>query len=277
MTVSHAHTVESAQSASQISPQISLVIPVYNEEGNLRLLFEQVYRVMQELSKPWEILFIDDGSSDGSLDVIKGLEREYPEVHYLSFKANCGQSAAFAAGFQQARGDVVITMDSDLQNDPADIPAMLREYDKGFDMVIGWRAKRQDTFAKRLASKMANAIRNSISQETVRDTGCSLKVMRTALARKLPMFTGMHRFLPTLMKIQGASVAEMKVNHRQRHAGVSKYQTWGRAKTAFFDLLAVRWMKARHFNYEIKETNCDGCKNLNQPEAAPRNADTRNQ
>lgn len=254
MVVSQAPNLELED---QTQPRISLVIPVYNEEGNLKLLFDQIYRVMQELSEPWEILFIDDGSSDGSLNVIQCLEREHPdEVRYLSFKANCGQSAAFAAGFQQARGELIITMDSDLQNDPADIPAMLREYDKGFDMVIGWRAKRQDTFAKRLASKIANAIRNAISQETVRDTGCSLKIMRTALARKLPMFTGMHRFLPTLMKIQGASVAEMKVNHRQRHAGVSKYQTWGRAKTAFFDLLAVRWMKARHFNYEIKTTNC---------------------
>lgn len=233
----------------------SIIVPVFNEEDNLPVLFEELRKAVSGLGKQWEVLFIDDGSSDRSLEVIKDLAAKHAEVRYVSFVRNCGQSAAFAAGFRYAKGDVVITIDADLQNDPADIPAMLREYERGHDMVIGWRAKRQDTFAKRIASKIANAIRNRLSHETVKDTGCSLKVMRTDLARRLPMFTGMHRFLPTLMKMEGASVAEMRVNHRPRLHGESKYGTFSRAKTAFFDLLAVRWMQRRHVAADIREHN----------------------
>lgn len=234
---------------------ITLVVPVFNEEKNIPVLFDEIRGTVSGLEKQWEILFVDDGSTDGSLDVIKQLATMHPEVRYLSFVNNCGQSAAFGMGFQNARGDVVITIDADLQNDPADIPAMLFRMEQGCDMVIGWRAKRQDTFAKRFASRIANAVRNRISHETVKDTGCSLKVMRTDLARRLPLFKGMHRFLPTLMKMQGATVAEMKVNHRPRLHGESKYGTFARAKTAFFDLLAVRWMQERNIRAEIKEQN----------------------
>lgn len=237
------------------SLKISLILPVFNEESNLKVLFDQIATVMRRMSYSWELLFVDDGSSDDSLNIIKELGKTNPEVKFISFLKNCGQSAAFAAGFQYAQGEIIITMDSDLQNDPEDIPNMLAEYEKGYDMVIGWRAKRQDTFAKRLASRIANKIRNSISQENIQDTGCSLKVMKSSFAKKLPMFTGMHRFLPTLMKMHGATVAEMKVNHRQRYSGESKYSTWGRAKTAAFDLLAVRWMKERFFKYEIKDSS----------------------
>ncbi|SHN63767.1 glycosyltransferase family 2 protein [Desulfovibrio litoralis] len=237
--------------------KLSFVLPVFNEENNLPLLFEQIMAVMQNLPYEWELIFVDDGSTDNSLECIKKLGNACSNIHFISFLNNCGQSAAFTAGFDYASGEIIITMDSDLQNDPADIPKMIEEYLKGYDMVIGWRAKRQDTFAKRLASRLANKIRNAISQETVKDTGCSLKLMRSEMAKKLPMFTGMHRFLPTLMKMQGAKVAEVKVNHRHRHSGTSKYSTWGRAKTAFFDLLAVRWMKKRHFNYKVKESSFD--------------------
>ena len=235
--------------------KISLVVPVYNEENNLEPLFKEIAAVMQANSYNWELLFIDDGSSDASLGIIKNLSLEHSAIRYLSFLKNCGQSAAFAAGFQHARGELVITIDSDLQNDPADIPMMLAEYAKGYDMVIGWRAQRQDSFTKRLASKLANKIRNYVSQENVQDTGCSLKIMNLKMAKQLPIFNGMHRFLPTLMKLYGAKVSEIKVNHRQRHTGESKYSTWGRAKTTIFDLLAVRWMKSRFFKYEIKDSN----------------------
>lgn len=233
----------------------SIIVPVFNEEDNLPVLFAEIHKAVSGLGKTWEVLFVDDGSTDRSLDVIKRLAAEHPEARYVSFCCNCGQSAAFGAGFRYAKGDVVITIDADLQNDPADIPAMLREYERGFDMVIGWRARRQDTFTKRIASKIANAIRNRLSHETVKDTGCSLKVMRTELARRLPMFTGMHRFLPTLMKMEGASMSEMKVNHRPRLHGTSKYGTFSRAKTAFFDLLAIRWMQRRHVCVDVREHN----------------------
>lgn len=234
--------------------ELSLIVPVYNEDDNVQALFDEVLVVMNSVARPWEIIFIDDGSTDASLNIIKDLAVKYQVVRYLSFAKNCGQSAAFAAGFAHARGQYCITMDADLQNDPADIPAMLNVINnKTCQMVIGWRAKRQDTFAKRFASKIANAVRNAISNETVKDTGCSLKIMQTDLARRLPVYTGMHRFLPTLMKMEGAFVAEMKVNHRQRLHGQSKYGTFSRAKTAFFDLLAIRWMQKRHIRIEIKE------------------------
>jgi glycosyltransferase involved in cell wall biosynthesis len=234
--------------------KISLVIPVYNEADNLPVLYEEVVAALAGLDQEWELLFIDDGSEDLSLRVMRQLADRDERVRYLSFAENCGQSAAFAAGFREARGDVIVTMDADLQNDPRDIPAMLGAYaSQGQDMVIGWRAKRQDSWVKRVASRIANTVRNSISRETVRDTGCSLKVMRASMLKDIPMFTGMHRFLPTLMKLDGARVAEVKVNHRPRHRGVSKYGVWDRALAATCDLFAVRWMQKRHIRYRVRE------------------------
>lgn len=235
---------------------ISLIIPVYNEEENLHPLYEEIKNSLTTCVQDWEIVFIDDGSTDSSLEIIEALAAEDPRIRFLAFARNCGQSAAFAAGFKYAQGQTLITMDADLQNDPADIPAMLKAYDQDMDMVIGWRVQRQDSTAKRYASRLANWIRNKISQETVRDTGCSLKVMRGDLAKAIPMFTGMHRFLPTLMKLQGARVAEVPVHHRPRNKGVSKYGIWDRAWASAYDLLAVRWMQKRYINYQVAKTNC---------------------
>lgn len=235
--------------------KISLIIPVYNEEENLRDLYREISGSLAVLACGWEMVLVDDGSTDGSLSIIRELAAADPRVRYVSFARNCGQSAAFAAGFRYAGGDVVVTLDADLQNDPADIPAMLEVYGQGVDMVIGWRARRQDTFVKRWASRFANWVRNGISRETVRDTGCSLKVMRTEMVRAIPMFTGMHRFLPTLMKLEGAKVAEVPVNHRPRSRGVSKYGIWDRAWASAYDLLAVRWMQKRHIGYVVVDTN----------------------
>ena len=232
---------------------LSVVAPVFNEQDNLAPLFNELRAYLEPLGREWEVLFVDDGSDDASLDRIRELGELHPQVSYLAFTANQGQSAAFAAGFQAARGEIIITIDADLQNDPADIPTMLRLFDQGYDMVIGWRANRQDTLAKRLASRVANAVRNALTGESVRDTGCSLKVMRAAMARRIPMFAGMHRFLPTLMRLHGASVAQMQVHHRPRLHGASKYPAFGRAKTAVFDLLAVMWMQRRHLRHAVKE------------------------
>ncbi len=233
--------------------KLSLVVPVYNEEDNVAPLVAEIKGVMQAQELPWELWLVDDGSKDASLGRIRHEAEQCPQVGYLCFAENCGQSAAFAAGFAAATGDVIITMDADLQNDPADIPAMLERFRQGFDMVIGWRASRQDTGARRFASRVGNAVRNALTAETVHDTGCSLKLMRTDIARRLPMFKGMHRFLPTLMKMYGARVAEMKVNHRPRHAGFSKYGTFSRGWAAFQDLLAVNWMLRRHRPGQIRE------------------------
>ena len=233
--------------------KVSVVVPVFNEEDNVEPLAVEIAAAMESLGLDWELWLVDDGSSDASLARIRTICERDPHAGFLSFRRNRGQSAAFGAGFEAATGDVVVTLDADLQNDPADIPALLELYRQGFDMVIGWRAKRQDTQARRFASRVGNAVRNALTRETVHDTGCSLKVLRTSMARRLPMFRGMHRFLPTLMKMYGAKVAEAPVNHRQRHTGVSKYGTFSRGWAASQDLLAVNWMLRRYRPGEVSE------------------------
>ncbi len=233
--------------------RISLIIPVYNEERNIPVLFDEIKTALRDGGTDWEVLFVDDGSRDRSLEVLRGLTAREARVRYISLERNCGQSAAFSAGFKEAAGDVIVTLDADLQNDPADIPAMLGYFAEGYDMVIGWRGIRQDSFVRRAASKIANSVRNALSHENVRDTGCSLKVLRADMARLIPMYKGMHRFLPTLMKMQGARVLEVKVNHRPRLYGESKYGIWDRAWQSFCDLLAVRWMQSRDIKYSVKE------------------------
>lgn len=239
--------------AAPAGASLSIVIPVYNEEDNLAPLTDEILAALTPLEREFEVLFVDDGSTDASLAIMRGLAEKHPRVRYVSFAQNRGQSAAFKAGFDEAANHWVVTMDADGQNNPADIPAMLELADQGHDMVIGWRAKRQDTRIKKYGSRIANTVRNRLTRETVRDTGCSLKIMNAAMAKKLPMFNGMHRFLPTLMKMQGARVAEVRVDHRPRRAGVSKYGTWDRLKQTVHDVMAVRWMQSRWVDYEIKE------------------------
>lgn len=234
---------------------VSIVIPVYNEEENLPRLFDEIAQAMRPLNRTWEVVLVDDGSRDKSVLVLRALAAANPEVRYLAFAANRGQSAAFCAGFDAAAHPIVVTLDADLQNDPADIPAMLTLFDQGYDMTIGWRKKRQDTWSKRIGSKIGNAVRNRLTRESVRDTGCSLKVMRRDMLVRLPRFKGMHRFLPTLMKMQGATVAEMPVNHRERYKGVSNYNNWERAVAGLRDLFGVRWLQDRHFDFEVREKN----------------------
>ncbi|MGE4554446.1 MAG: glycosyltransferase, partial [Desulfovibrionaceae bacterium] len=176
-----------------------------------------------------------------------------PRLRCVAFAQNRGQSAAFCAGFDAALAPVVVTMDADLQNDPADVPRLLELFEQGHDMVIGWRAKRKDTLSKRLASKVGNAIRRRFTGDTVRDTGCSLKVMRRALLLELPRFKNMHRYLPALMQARGADVAEAPVNHRPRAHGQSKYGTWDRAVAGAWDLIGVRWLLARTLRWQERE------------------------
>lgn len=235
------------------SAMLSIVLPVFNEEDNLEPLLAEIRQASPRFGRAWEVLLVDDASTDNSLAVIKRLAKDQPELRWLSFAENRGQSAAFCAGFDAARGEILVTLDADGQNDPADIPALLALFDQGADMVIGWRVKRRDSFMKRIGSKIGNAVRNRLTRETVRDTGCSLKVMRADMARRLPRFKGMHRFLPTLMKLQGARVAETRVNHRPRLKGVSKYGTWDRAVAGLYDLFGVRWLQKRSFLYTFRD------------------------
>jgi len=233
-------------------PYYSVVVPVYNEEESLPILVTSIAKVMAGLGRSWELLLIDDGSRDRSYAIMLELKQEHPQIRCIKFRANAGQTAAMAAGFDQARGEVVITIDADLQNDPADIPRLVEKLNE-YDAAVGWRHKRQDSRWRLLQSRIANAIRNRLSGETITDTGCSLKAYKRPAIEKLKLYKGLHRFLPTLIKMEGYTVTEVKVSHHPREHGVSKYGMWNRAIPAFFDLLAVRWMKKRHLNYEIEE------------------------
>ena len=232
--------------------KICFVIPVCNEEENLLPLHAELTAVAQTLPYSYRVLFVDDGSSDGSLEVIRGLAAADPRVAYLALTRHSGQSAALAAGFQQADGDVVVTLDADLQNDPADIPKLLAYYGE-YEMVNGWRVERRDPWSKRLGSRIANAVRNRLTGEAIRDTGCSLKVMDAALLKRIKLYRGLHRFLPTLMRSEGARVIEVPVGHRPRLHGRSKYRILNRGLAGLYDLLAVRWMLRRQLRIEIGE------------------------
>lgn len=234
------------------SLKYSVVLPVYNEKDNLAQLFDELTAVMRQLTEPFEIICIDDGSSDESCDIINNYQSLHKEIELLRFVKNQGQSAALAAGFKASRGEYVITLDADLQNNPADI-LLLLEHIPRYDMVTGWRTKRHDTLVTRLSSKIANWIRNKLSREDIHDTGCSLKIMKRTYLKNIKMFKGMHRFLPTLMKMEGANVIEVPVSHRPRIAGISNYGVWDRAFSGLRDLLAVRWMQDRFIHYEIIE------------------------
>ena len=234
--------------------ELSLVVPVYNERENLPILVGEIGRALEGRGRPYEIVAVDDGSTDGSLEVLKALKRDHPELHIVVFAERAGQTAAFAAGFGAARGPVIVTLDADLQNDPADIPALVLELERsGAAAVAGYRVDRRDGVWKRLQSRVANGVRNRLNRETIRDTGCSLKAFRAEAVRALPLFNGMHRFLPTLVRMRGGRVTEVAVQHRPRRFGKTKYGMWNRGLRALVDALAVRWMQRRVLRYRVRE------------------------
>jgi len=230
---------------------LSIVIPVYNEEESIRPLISELQEVLKGIKKSSEIIFVDDGSRDRSFTLLRDAAQD-PRIRVIRFQRNAGQTAAFDAGFRAAQGDIVVTMDADLQNDPHDIPRLLKKME-GFDVVCGWRQKRKDPWIKIVSSRIANFVRNRLSQEEIIDTGCSLKAFKRECLKNMKLFNGMHRFLPTLAKMDGFTVTQVKVNHRSRRFGRTKYNIRNRMVRAFVDLLAVRWMKKRHLTYEIKE------------------------
>lgn len=229
--------------------KLSFVIPVFNEEENIQPLFAELQEVADVIGQPYEIIFVDDGSSDNSRAVIRFLAERSPLVRLLAFPHNRGQSAALAGGFRVASGSIIITLDADQQNDPHDIPRLLEEFGP-YDMVNGWRRQRRDTLSKRLASRIGYLMRNLVTGDTIRDTGCSLKVMRADLAKNIRWFRGMHRFLPTLMRLEGARIIEVPVHHRPRTRGLSNYSNLSRAIEGFQDLMGVRWMIKRHVSID---------------------------
>jgi len=236
------------------APRFSVVVPAYNEAESLPTLIEEIERAMSALGEPFEAVIVDDGSTDETLEVLRGQSAKRPWLRWLSFERNSGQSAGFDAGFRAARGDVIITMDADLQNNPADIPLLLKHLDD-YDAVCGARAKRKDTALRRLVSFFGNRFRNWVLGTDFRDTGCSLKAFRRECVERLPIFNGLHRFLNNVFELQGFRVLEIPVSHRARQFGVTKYGTLRRAFRVLPDILAMGWMKRRWINYRVRETN----------------------
>jgi glycosyltransferase involved in cell wall biosynthesis len=229
------------------SPAVSVVVPLFNEEENVPILQAELTAALSGLD--YEIIFVDDGSTDGTVREIAA----DPRVRLLRFERNAGQSAAMYAGLNSARGGVAVLIDGDLQNDPADIPRLLAEIERGADLVCGYRAQRKDTVVKRITSRVANFVRSRFTKDGVRDTGCTLKAMKRECVSALLPFKGMHRFIPALVKGAGYRLVEIPVNHRPRKFGLSKYGLGNRALRATTDMFGVRWLLSRRLNYKVRE------------------------
>jgi glycosyltransferase involved in cell wall biosynthesis len=256
------------------SIELSVVIPVYNEAENIRPLVERLGQALRDLAGPIEMLFVDDGSTDRTLTLLKEAQEKDARIRIAHFRRNLGQTAAMAAGFQLARGRALVTIDGDLQNDPAEIPrlaGMLGEW----DAVCGIRVRRQDTLWKRISSHIANGFRNWMTGDDIVDTGCTLKAYRRECLERLELYQGMHRFLPTLLKMRGFRITQVPVSHHPRLGGKTKYGTWGRLKKGLADVWAVRWMKKNWIEYrdvlEVVEPGVSpsGAKNLTLPRNGP--------
>jgi glycosyltransferase involved in cell wall biosynthesis len=223
---------------------VSVVVPVYNEVDNLEQLHREIAEAMQRVGRSYELIYVDDGSTDGSCERLKALRETDPHVRLLVFRRNFGQTAAVAAGFEHTKGDVVVTLDGDLQNDPADIPMLLDLLDQGYDLVSGWRRRRQDGFwMRRLPSVIANFIIRMTTNVRVHDYGCMLKAYRGDIARGLRLYGEMHRFIPAIAGDLGARIVEVEVHHRPRIHGTSKYGI-SRVLRVVLDLLTVKFLSA---------------------------------
>ena len=231
------------------SPAVSVIIPLYNEEENVQILQAELRAALKDIDH--EFIFVDDGSADHTAEQIEAA----PNLRVIRFEKNAGQSAAIYAGLQAAHGEILVLIDGDLQNDPADIPNLVGEIARGSDLVCGYRSQRRDTLVKRFTSRIANAVRSRYTKDGVRDTGCTLKAMRRECVAVLFPFKGMHRFIPALIKDAGYRLVEIPVNHRPRRFGQTKYGLGNRAVRATVDMFGVRWLLSRRFNYKIRKEN----------------------
>ena len=241
------------------SPAVTVVVPVYDEEGAVELLALEIRDVLQSIPVSFEILFIDDASRDGTVATLARVQGDLPELRVLRHRSNLGQSAAVATGFAQARGDSIVTLDGDGQNDPADIPKLLEELTRAH-VVCGLRTTRRDTAVRRLSSRLANGFRKLVTGDPMRDAGCGLRAIRRQALKELPVFNGMHRFLPTLLHMQGLTIAQVPVGHRPRLAGRSKYGIGNRLFRGLVDCAAMLWWRRRVLPAErlLSEESPDG-------------------
>ena len=233
-------------------PEISVVIPVRDERENLAPLWSELRPALEGVGRDFEVLFVNDGSADGSREVLDRLAVSDGRIRVLTLESPSGQTAALDAGFRAARGELVITLDADLQNDPADIPVLLDRMGS-LDAVAGYRLRRRDSWLRLFSSRVANGVRNRLTGDHVLDTGCSLKIFRRRCLERIRLYDGMHRFLPTLLRLEGFSVGQFPVRHRARTWGSSKYGIRGRLFRGCADLLAVRWMIRRQLGYRLSE------------------------
>lgn len=223
-------------------PILSIVIPVYNEAENVRPLFEKIQTVCEMIGDIYEVLFVDDGSSDATFAVLSELSKQVPQLVVIRFKENVGQTAAMAAGFELARGDRIVSMDGDLQNDPIDVPKLLEKLEDGYDLVCGWRKERQDKFlTRRVPSIVANWIIGKVTGVPIHDNGCSLKAYRASVIKQVPLYGEMHRFIPAMSTVAGARIAEIVVTHHPRRFGQSKYGL-GRVWRVALDIIAFKFI-----------------------------------
>jgi glycosyltransferase involved in cell wall biosynthesis len=222
--------------------KISVVVPLFNEEGNVRELHAKILSACQKLNREFEIIFVDDGSIDKTVENCTGLS----PLKLIKFRRNFGQTASFDAGIKNSTGEIIITMDGDLQNDPADIGLLLSEMEKGYDIISGWRFERKDTFSKKFFSRGANMLRKILIHDKIHDSGCSLKAYRKECFSELDLFGEMHRFIPALLELQGYKVGEVKVSHHPRVHGVTKYN-WKRGMKGFVDMVSI-WFWGKYSN-----------------------------
>lgn len=219
---------------------LSVVVPVYNEEESISLLYEEIVNACDQVGSGYEIVFVDDGSRDRTFTILEGIHRKDASVKVIRFRKNYGQTAAMLAGFQYARGKIIISMDGDLQNDPVDIPRLIAKLEEGFDVVCGWRKNRQDKFlSRRLPSVIANWIIGRVTGVRIHDNGCSLKAYRACVIKNVALYGEMHRFIPAMSTLAGARIAEIVVNHHARRFGVSKYGI-GRMWRVVLDIVTVK-------------------------------------
>ncbi|MDX1576493.1 MAG: glycosyltransferase family 2 protein [Kiloniellales bacterium] len=218
---------------------LSIVIPAYNEEDNVQPLYESVMDAVGALGRDFEVIVVDDGSTDATFERLAALAAADPRLKVIKLRRNYGQTPALAAGIDHARGRILVTMDADLQNDPKDIGRLVRTLEEGHDLVVGWRHRRQDAWLRSWLSRIANRLIARITGVPVRDNGCTLKAFRAELIKSIPLYSEMHRFLPALMSIHGCRLVELRVNHRARRHGSSKYG-FSRIYKVFFDLMAIK-------------------------------------
>jgi glycosyltransferase involved in cell wall biosynthesis len=238
---------------SGASPTLSVVVPVYNELDNVRPLVERVRNGLEGTGHTWELIAVDDGSTDGSGARLDELAVAEPRLRVLHFETNCGQSAGLDAGFRHARGGLVALLDADLQTFPEDLPLLITTLETdGVDAVVGIRADRHDGGWRKFSSRFANSVRNRLTREDIVDTGCPIKVFRADAVARIPRFNGMHRFLPTLLRMEGCTVTQVPVRHAPRQHGSSKYGTWDRAFRGLRDALGVRWLQDRHLDWKLR-------------------------